>query len=92
MGLIELICFGVSSVVMIVVSKTKLNVRNDCLSCSYNTDFYIDTSRPTDEVTNEEESNSDNDELHCDSFTTLPPPPPPVFVLLVNNLFLFVMI
>ena len=62
---------------MILLSKTKMNVNNDCFSCSYNTEFNIDISRPNDEIMNE--NISDNEELHCDSFQTLPPPPAPVF-------------
>ena len=70
MGLVENISLGISNVVMIIVSKTRLHLKNQCMSCNYN-EHNIDLSKLNDEKTN------DDEDIPVDSFMTLPPPPPP---------------
>jgi hypothetical protein len=70
MGLIDLIGIGLSSIVMVVLSKTRLHCKNNCYSCSYN-EHNIDLGTSNDESKNE------NDDEHIDiieSYKTLPPP------------------
>lgn len=69
--ILEIIGMGVTSVVTIILSKTRLHLRNDCISCSYN-EHQIDLNK-LDKV---DEEHSDN-ELPLDSFKTLPPPATP---------------
>ena len=69
MGIVEIISLGISSVIMIIVSKTRLHLKNRCMSCSYN-EHNIDLSKFDDEKT-------DDEDIPVDSFMTLPPPPPP---------------
>ena len=71
MGLVEIVSIGISSVIMIIVSKTRLHLKNQCMSCSYN-EHNIDLSK-----LNDEKSDDDDDDVPVDSFMTLPPPPPP---------------
>ena len=71
MGLVEIISLGISSVIMIIVSKSRLHVKNQCMSCSYN-EHNIDLSK-----LNDEKSDDDDDDVPVDSFMTLPPPPQP---------------
>ena len=71
MGLVEIISLGISSVIMIIVSKSRLHLKNQCMSCSYN-EHNIDLSK-----LNDEKSDDDEDDVPVDSFMTLPPPPPP---------------
>ena len=73
MGLVEIISLGISSVIMIIVSKSRLHVKNQCMSCSYN-EHNIDLSKLNDEKTDDDH---DEDDVPADSFMTLPPPPPP---------------
>ena len=73
MGLVEIVSLGISSVIMIIVSKTRLHLKNQCMSCSYN-EHNIDLSKLNDEKTDDEH---DDDDVPADSFMTLPPPPPP---------------
>ena len=73
MGLVEIISLGISSVIMIIVSKSRLHVKNQCMSCSYN-EHNIDLSKLNDEKTDDDH---DEDDVPADSFMTSPPPPPP---------------
>ena len=73
MGLVEIISLGISNVIMIIVSKSRLHVKNQCMSCSY-TELNIDLSKLNDEKTDDD---NDDDDVPADSFMTLPPPPPP---------------
>ncbi len=75
MGFIEFVSLGVSSVVMIILSKTRLHTRNTCFSCSYN-EHAIDLTQKQDE----QEKTIDEEEEEEESIMsakTLPPPPPP---------------
>ena len=74
MGLVEIVSIGISSVIMIIVSKTRLHLKNQCMSCSYN-EHNIDLSKLNDEKSDDEH---DDDDVPVDSFMTLPPPPPPL--------------
>ena len=70
MGLVEIISLGMSSVIMIIVSKTRLHLKSQCASCSYN-EHNIDLDLS--------ENHDDDDSVEpVDSFRTLPPLPPPV--------------
>ena len=46
MGLVEIISLGISNVIMIIVSKSRLHVKNQCMSCNYN-EHNIDFTRCT---------------------------------------------
>ena len=74
MAIMELVYLGISSVLMVVLSKTRLHLRGSCASCSYN-EHNVDISS-----LNEERADCvSEDDLPMDSFQTLPPPPAPVF-------------
>ena len=77
MGLIELLSLGISSIIMVVLSKTRMHCKSSCSSCSYN-EHNIDLADLTSAGEEKADCVSD-DELHMDSFATLPPPPAPVF-------------
>jgi hypothetical protein len=71
MGILEIASISISSVVVIVLSKTRLYFKTGCTSCSYN-EHNIDLSK-----LNEEKAESDDeryDDVPLDSFKTLPPP------------------
>ena len=70
MGLVETISQGISSVIMMIVIKTQLHLKNTCMSCNYN-EHSIDLSKLNDE------KSDDYEDIPVDSFMTLPPPPPP---------------
>ena len=71
MGILEIASLSISSVVVIVLSKTRLHFKTGCTSCSYN-EHNIDLSK-----LNEEKAESDDERYEdapLDSFKTLPPP------------------
>jgi hypothetical protein len=78
MGFIEFVSLGVSSVVMIILSKTRLHSRTNCFSCSYN-EHAIDLSQKQDEQDNNriDEEDEEEEEERISSIRTLPPPPAP---------------
>ena len=77
MGFIELISLGLSSVVMVVLSKSRLHCKSSCMSCSYN-EHNIDLSKLNEEPQDTDEEDERYNDLPMDSFKTLPPPPPHV--------------
>ena len=76
MTLIDILGLGISSIIMVVLSKSRLHMKSHCCSYAYNDHNNVDISK-----LNEEKENSSEDEqyddLPVDSFKTLPPPPPP---------------
>ena len=82
MAISEIISIGVSSIIMIVLSKSRLHFKNDCVSCSYN-EYNIDLSKINEEKENDDEDEKYDDLLE-DSFKTLPPPPVPKYKESIN--------
>ena len=78
MGLIEIISLGVSSVVMVILSKSRLHWKSSCASCSYN-EHNIDLSKLHDADDADDAADDRYDDLPLDSFKTLPPPPAPLY-------------
>ena len=75
MGLVESLGLGISSVIMVIVSNTRLHLKNQCMSCSYNEhNIDLNVAKSYDEKTDDDH---DDDDVPADSFMTLPPPPPP---------------
>ena len=60
-SLIDVIGLGVSSILMIILSKSRFHIRNTCCSYSYN-EHDIDISK-----LNTEDNDSDYDDLPIDS-------------------------
>jgi hypothetical protein len=73
MSLIDIIGLGVSSIIMVVLSKSRFHIRNGCCSYSYN-EHNVDISKLNAE--DKENDSDDYDDLPDDSFRTLPPPNP----------------
>ena len=73
----EFITLGISSIIMVVLSKSRLYFKNDCVSCSYN-EYNIDLSKINEEKENDDEDEK-YDDLPEDSFKTIVPPPPPKY-------------
>ena len=65
MSLIDIIGLGVSSIIMIYLSKSRFHIRNSCCSYSYN-EHDIDISK-----LNTEGNDSDYDDLPIDSEDSL---------------------
>ena len=72
MAIFDILSIGISSVIMVVLSKSRLYFKNDCVSCSYN-EYNIDLSKINEEKENDDEDEK-YDDLPEDSFKTLPPP------------------
>jgi hypothetical protein len=70
MAIFDIISIGVSSIIMVILSKSRLHFENDCCSCSYN-EHRIDLSKLQEEKENDDEG---YDDLPVDSFKTLPLP------------------
>ena len=71
MSLIDIVSIGVSSVVMVILSKSRFHCKNDCLSYSYNEhNINLDIKHDDDEV-------EVDDKMSVDTFKTLPPPVKP---------------
>ena len=77
MSLIDIIGFGVSSIIMVVLSKSRMHMRSRCWGYTYNDHHNVDISKLNEEKENESVSDVDDEDLPIDSFKTLPPPPPP---------------
>ena len=76
MTLIDIIGLGVSSIIMVVLSKSKLHMKSHCCSYAYNDHNNVDISK----LNEEKENNSDDepyDDLPVDSFRTQMPPVAP---------------
>ena len=82
MAIFDIISIGVSSIVMVVLSKSRLHLKNDCMSCSYN-EHTIDLSKLQEEKENDDEDEK-YDDLPQDSFKTLPPPLAPKYKESIN--------
>ena len=54
MAIFDIISIGVSSIIMVVLSKSRLHFKNDCVSCSYN-EYNIDLSKINEEKENDDE-------------------------------------
>ncbi len=68
MSLIDIVSIGVSSVVMVILSKSRFHCKNQCMSYSYNEhNFNLDLNNDDDEV-------EVDDKMSVDTFKTLPPP------------------
>ena len=74
MAISEIISIGVSSIIMIILSKSRLVMTTSCCSMSYN-DHNIDLSKINEEKDDEDEDEK-YDDVPMDSFKTLPPPVP----------------
>ena len=58
MAIFDIISIGVSSIIMVVLSKSRLHFKNDCCSCSYN-ENNIDLSKLQKEKENDDEGYDD---------------------------------
>ena len=63
-GLMELVSLGVSSIVMVILSKSRLHLRQNWCSCSYN-EHNLDLSK-----INEEKESDEEYDVPLDSFQT----------------------
>ena len=70
MSIIDLIGLGVSSVVMVVLSKSRFHCKSNCCSYTYN-EHQIDISKLNDE---RDEMEDEFNDRPIDSYKTLPPP------------------
>ena len=70
MSLIDIIGLGVSSIIMVVLSKSRFHIRNGCCSYSYN-EHNVDISKLNAE--DKEHDSDDDDDLPDDSFRTVAP-------------------
>ena len=73
MSLIDVIGLGVSSILMIILSKSRFHIRNGCCSYSYN-EPNIDISE-----LNADDNDSDLDDLPVDSEDSLKTRVPPIY-------------
>ena len=82
MAIFDILSIGISSIIMVVLSKSRLHFKNDCLSCSYN-EYNIDLSKINEEKENDDEDEK-YDDLPEDSCKTIVPPPPPKYKESIN--------
>ena len=82
MAIFDILSIGISSIIMVVLSKSRLHFKNDCVSCSYN-EYNIDLSKINEEKENDDEDEK-YDDLHEDSFKTIVPPPHPKYKEPIN--------
>jgi hypothetical protein len=68
MSLIDIVSIGISSVVMVILSKSRFHCKNECMSYSYT--INLDINHDDDEVEVDES-------MSVDTFKTLPPPVKP---------------
>ena len=84
MAIFDIIGFGLSSLALMILAKTRLVMTSDCCSMSYN-DHNIDVHKLH---RNDDEKEVDEDEkyddLPEDSFKTLPPPLAPKYKEPIN--------
>ena len=73
MSLIDVIGLGVSSILMIILSKSRFHIRNGCCSYSYN-EHNIDISKLS-----ADDNDSDFDDLPVDSEDSLKTRVPPIY-------------
>ena len=75
MSLIDIVTFGVSSIIMVVLSTSRFHVKNNC--CSYeNNEHNLDISKlnkDDDDIVSEVE----DEVMPVDTYRTQIPPPPP---------------
>ena len=77
MSLIDILTFGVSSIVMVVLAKSRFHIRSNCCSYSYN-EHNLDISKLNKED-DDLVSEIDDEVMAVDTFrTTIPPPPPKI--------------
>ena len=84
MAIFDIIGFGLSSLALMILAKTRLVMTSDCCSMSYN-DHNIDVHK-LHRNDDEKEVGDDEkyDDLPEDSFKTIVPPPPPKYKESIN--------